>query len=334
MTRSEFRQLLQKWCIEDADGSRGIEDLKRDVEFLESELYHEYSVTAHGPHGSFGYRLARWIANVTSEDDQRILYSILRHLFFIGTKEQEAAYRTAFSKHVLQWLISVHNIDAFAVDAMHRVEEQLRQTRYTEVTDSFGIRSFCLLNGIQGENIRYRWEGNVEDWDAGSFRSNVLRQNVQGEVAKINLVLFEDFVGSGSQMAEAVKLACSLGPDVNVLLCPLYICPVGARYAHYLANKLGNLTFSPVLAFEKRFFLLPSASADEPADFGRIRELLLRVHHMIAGPQQEFGPFGYRKTGGLIVPASNCPDNTIPAIHRQKENSWEPLFLRTARIWE
>lgn len=332
MNRSEFRTILQRWCIEDADGKEGIEELKRDVEFLERELYHEYSVTAYGGHGPFEYRLARWIGCADSETDQKTLYGILRHLFFIGKSEQEAAYRTAFSKHVLQWIMKISNVDAFAPDARQQVLDQLQKTRFTEITDSFGIREFCLLNGIQGEDVRYKWEGNAANWDPNNFRYHVLRENRQGEIAKKNLVLLEDFVGSGSQMATAVKTAISLGPDINVLLCPLFICPVGARYARLLAHAFGNLTFSPVLAFERRFFIRPKPIQGEHRDFSQIRDTLIRIHPKIAGVQQEFGPFGFGDTGGIIVPASNCPDNTIPALHRQKPQVWEPLFRRNPRL--
>lgn len=332
MTRLEFQTLLRNWCIEDADESLGIEELKRDVEFLERELYHEYTVTEHGDHGSFGYRLARWISCLDNPDDQKTLYGILRHLFFIGTSEQKAAYRTAYSKHILQWIMHVHAIDPFSVDARQEVIDQLAKTRFTEVTDSFGIRSFCLLNGIQGEDTRYKWEGNTSDWDAVTFRRDVMKQNQPYETEKTNLVLLEDFVGSGSQMEEAVQLAISLGPDVEILLCPLFICPDGADLARNLAYANEHLTFSPILEFERRFFITPDEKTGEHKDFQKIRDLLIKIHPKIEGIQQEYGPFGYRRTGGLIVPASNCPDNTIPAIHREKQNSWEPLFLRTSRL--
>lgn len=332
MTKAEFRAILQDWCLEDADGTNGIEELKRDLEFLERELFHEYTVTAQGNHAAFGYRLAQWIGNADSEADRQTLYGILKHLFFIGKSEQVSSYRTAFSKHVLQWLMDVSAIDSFDVDALQKIKAELIKTRFTEVTDSFGIRDFCLVNEIQGEALRYRWEGNIAGWDAATFRTNVLGEDQNGELRRTNLVLFEDFVGSGSQMLDAVNLAVSLGESVNVLLCPLFICPEGATAARNLVENSNNLTFSPVLAFEDRFFLTPTPVIGEPREFPTIRDLLVRVHPKIQGLQQEYGPFGYRQTGGFIVPSSNCPDNTIPALHRRSANSWEPLFLRTSRL--
>lgn len=316
----------------DATGAHGIEELKRDIEYLEKELYHEYEVTSQGDHGNFGYRLARWIGCADSEQDQKALYAIFRHLFFIGAKEQKAAYRTAYSKHILQWLMKVGNADPFSGNSKNNLEEQLRQTRFTEITDSFGIREFCILNGIQGEHVRYRWDGNLVNWDSDWFLSEVLNHGQEHVGEKTNLVLLEDFVGSGSQMSDALELALSLGPHINILICPIFICPEGTRRCRELEARYDNLTFSPVLSFEPRFFISPEETEGEHPDFGALRETLLRLHPKVEGVDQEYGPFGFGSTGGFVVPFSNCPDNTLPVIHRRKENSWEPVFLRTSRL--
>tara|TARA_R110001599_G_scaffold192392_1_gene387741 strand:- start:3228 stop:4232 length:1005 start_codon:yes stop_codon:yes gene_type:complete len=332
MTRAEFRSTLQRWCLEDGGANAGVEGLKRDLEFLERELFHEYKVTSHGEHGSFGARLARWIGNLDNDADRKNLYLILAHLFFIGKSEQDAAYRTAYSKHVMQWLMDVSGIDPFQTNARTLLAQELASTRFTEVTDSFGIRDFCIINGIQSEALRYKWEGNIDGWDAADFRNNVLDEDVNGSLRRKNLVLLEDFVGSGSQMLDAVDLAVSLGPEVNVLLCPLFICPEGAREANVRSSAIAHFSFSPVLSFEERFFISPAYDTSEHPDFDRVRRLLVKIHPKLQGYPQEYGPFGYRETGGFIVPYTNCPDNSIPAVHKKIQNSWEPLFLRNSRL--
>lgn len=332
MTRAEFRKVLQRWCLEDAQGQDGIEELKRDLEFLEQELFHEYEVTEHGGHASFGTRLAYWISNLNNEADQKDLYRVLAHLFFIGRAEQKAAYRTAYSKHIMQWLMKVSNINPFQANASQLLANELAATRFTEVTDSFGIRAFCTANEIQTEALRYKWEGNTENWDPATFRREVLDQHLNGSRGRRNLVLLEDFVGSGSQMLDSVDLAVSLGPDVNVLLCPLFICPAGARTAREKSNGTAHFEFSPVLELDERFFILPINSTAETSDFARVRGLLLRVHEKLRGGLQEYGPFGYQNTGGFVVPYSNCPDNTIPVIHKGGQPTWQPLFLRNPRL--
>ena len=44
-----------------------------------------------------------------------------------------------------------------------------------------------------------------------------------------------------------------------------------------------------------------------------------------------YGPFGWRRTGGLIVLHTNTPNNTIPLIHNNSR-TWKPLFKRHKRI--
>ncbi|MCY4152031.1 MAG: hypothetical protein OXE94_07325 [Aestuariivita sp.] len=332
MTRTEFRAILQRWCLEDDQGDDGIEDLKRDLEFLEMKLFHEYLVTAHGDHPNFGTRLAHWIGNLTNDADQKALYRVLSHLFFIGREEQEAAYRTAYSKHVMQWLMRVANIDPFQNDASQVLEQELTTTRFTEVTDSFGIRDFCITNQIQTETLRYKWEGNTENWDPAVFRKSVLDEDANGNVGRKNLVLLEDFVGSGSQMLNSLDLAISLGPEINVLLCPLFICPEGAAAARKKSKCINHFDYSPVLEFDRHFFISPTPLADEDSEFPRIRRLLRKIHPLIQGGRQEYGPFGYRETGSFVVPYTNCPDNTVPAFHKCKKNSWRPLFPRNSRL--
>jgi hypothetical protein len=331
VTRAEFREVLQRWCFEDPKGADGIEELKRDLEFLEQELFHEYEVTEHGGHANFGTRLAYWIGNLNNDVDRKGLYRLLAHLFFIGRAEQKAAYRTAYSKHIMQWLMRVSNIDPFQGNANQLLENELAVTRFTEVTDSFGIRAFCTTNLIQTEALRYKWEGNIGNWEAAEFRRAVLEEDNNGNLGRRNLVLLEDFVGSGSQMLDAVDLAVSLGPEVNVLLCPLFICPEGAREARIRSNAANHFSYSPVMEFDERFFISPTAVVGEHADFPRVRRLLTKIHPLIEGGPQEYGPFGYRQTGGFIVPYTNCPDNSVPAIHKRKENTWQPLFLRNSR---
>lgn len=332
MTRAEFRAILQQWCLNDTQGTDGIEELKRDIEYLERELFHEYCVTAHGGHAPFGARLAQWIGNLQNDADRKELYRILAHLFFIGRGEHEAAYRTAFSKNVMQWLLTVGQIDLFRNDAKQMLEQELAATRFTEVTDSFGIRSFCITNQIQTESLRYKWEGNTENWDGAVFRKTVLEEREDGSLPKRNLVLLEDFVGSGSQMLDAVELAISLGPEVNVLLCPLFICPEGAMRSREKSQDTDHFHFSPVLEFDPRFFISPAPLPDENTDFRRTREILLKIHPLLLGGPQEYGPFGYSHTGSFVVPYTNCPDNSVPALHKRSRDSWQPLFLRNSRL--
>jgi hypothetical protein len=338
MTPNEFQRLLREWCENDFDGSEGWLELKHDVEFLAQELYNEYEVTQHGGHGSFSVRLARWIGSADAQNDQQSLYKMLRHLVFLGDKELVAAYRTAYSKNVLSWLMKIGRVNVFAPDARDLMNGLLNRTLLTQITDSFGLRRFLTTNSIQGQPVRYTWLEHEDDWDRANFTAAHLKLT---EPDKRDLiVLFEDFVGSGSQMEDHVERACSIGDGTRVLLCPLYICPTGAQMARDFVATYPHLTFSPVLEIPDEKFIFERPKPEEHTDFASIRRTIQAVHTKVVEQGvalQDYGPFGfgadgpYGKSGGFVVMSSNCPDNTLPAIHRKRTGHWEPLFLRNSR---
>ncbi|MCF7702522.1 hypothetical protein [Loktanella sp. M215] len=84
---------------------------------MSRELYNEYDVTKHGGHGDFIFRLARWIGSAETDDDQKSLFVLLRHLIFFGDNELDAAYRTAFSRHVVSWLMNDQKLNVFSTTA-------------------------------------------------------------------------------------------------------------------------------------------------------------------------------------------------------------------------
>jgi len=332
MTRAEFQKLLRKWCQEDDSDFLGFRELKNFIEFLESVLFHEYAPTAHGDHGEFGARLARWIGSADSDANRQTLYLMLRNLIFIGQNEISASYRTAYSKIFLSWLIEQTDICVFDEGAADQLRQAQSSALFTQITDSFGLQFFLRANHLHGQNDRYTWEQDLPNWDRENFQqTRIVRQN-RPDIQFI--VLFEDFVGSGTQMAEAVCNACSLGNGFKILLCPLIICPEGAQLAEDLERRYENLCYRPVLGVASKFFIGENPIPDENREFAEIRQCLLDIHPKVMGgaqAQQNFGPFGYRDTGAFIVKYDNCPDNSVPAIHRRNGEDWHPLFFRTSR---
>ena len=331
MTRPEFQSLLASWCQDTTLDTSALTQLKDDIEFLEGNLFGDYRPTSQGAHLAFGDRLAKWIGNCTTDADRRTLFLIFKHLFFISRDNFDSAYRTAYSKCIISWLIGCTNVNVFEADAAAQIESSLSKLVYTQITDSFRLVDFIHLNGLHGQT-RYTWEEHKEGWLCADFCDRRLRRGHANE--KKFLVLFEDFVGSGSQMLTAVKNAVSIVheiPDLQVLLCPLFICPVGHRLATRLAAQHPCLTYLPVLAFERKFFVRPKPVNREYSDFASFRELVKRVDPLVSTGVQDFGPFGYRNTGALIVKHDNTPDNSLPIIHRRRPGTWEPVFFRTSR---
>lgn len=324
---TKFINQVAGWINSDADGSCGFRNLKAKVDFLTEVLYHEYMPTQAGLHGEFRYRLSKWIDSASTEEQRKLMFLLLEYLFFVGQKEFEALYQTAYSRHIAAWILIQKKIKIDSALAEVELKKGLNNTIYTAITDSFKIGDFLRLNSVQGADFRFTWEQGLKmNWDPYKF---VLASGGK------RIVLLEDFVGSGSQMENAVIQACSLPNKAQVLLCPLIICPAGAEMAKELANKFTNLTYSPVLELSETSFITPNVSVGEPVLFKKVRKLIGELHPTVAGKSewsQNYGPFGYEKTGALIVKHDNCPDNTLPLIHHQSDSPWHPLFYRVSRL--
>jgi hypothetical protein len=137
-------------------------------------------------------------------------------------------------------------------------------------------------------------------------------------------------------MAEVLPLLKRLPTTISVLLTPLISCPDGLIRGDQIQKAFSNVTFSPLLRLPPARFVTEVPDSDEPDLFGAIREMIERLYSRVSDKALPddgvipYGPFGFARTGGLVVLFSNCPDNTIPTIHHVSK-SWEPLFPRVTR---
>jgi hypothetical protein len=323
----ELTLQIASWINSDVDDTRGFRSLKAKIDFLTEVLYNEYLPTKAGAHGEFRHRLTKWIRSASNEDQKKLMFLLLNHLFFIGQKEMEALYLTAYSRHVAEWLLMKDNIQLDGPQAEEFLKRAFASTLFTGITDSLRLGDFIRMNEIQGHPVRFCWEQGLTNWNPPNFVASMANRK--------RIVLLEDFVGSGSQMRNAVVAACSLAQRYEVLLCPLVICPDGTRLATQLMTAHANLSFSPVLQLERSCFVEQIATAGEPPLFAELRKLAVDLHLAVVGTTpwaQDHGPYGFGKTGALIVKHDNCPDNTLPMIHHASNTPWNPLFLRTSRV--
>lgn len=333
MTADEFRALLADWCQTMDTLSDDFVEIRSLTDFLEQVLYKEYEPVGVSAQGEFAARLAQWIGSAQDDADKRALYLLLGRLVFLGREQMIAGYRTAYSRNIASWLMEVEGLPFFGRDTETRLNTAVTETAFTEITDSFGLGNFLRWNNIAGQGVRFTWEQHLSTWDPDAFMRDVMRAG--SAAPRKNLVLLEDFVGSGSQMATAVERSCSL-PDVyRVLLCPIVICPKGDECARSLVRKHGKLSYSPVMELPEETFITEHAVAGEHKHHALVRKTLLSVHACVRGTSgswpQETSPFGYRETGAVFCKFDNCPDNSVPVLHHRSDLGWSPLFLRTAR---
>lgn len=268
----------------------------------------------------FLLRLEKWLANADSDEDMKSLLSVLSGLFFIGRSEFNSLYRAAFG-NICRWIIDEDNIDLAAVSYDRVLQWGQKATWICPITDSLRINGFLKVNGLSGHDHRPHWRSIAAFGDLSKTRDYLRSEGIR------RLVLLEDFVGSGSQVKEAIEFACRELPDISVLFCPLVICPKGDEQALSLASTYTNLTYDPVLVLPDKLFVSETPVAGEQALLSRARALTLKLGHKLRSPVAEH--FGYKKTGAMVVLYTNCPDNTLP-LFRDEGGAWQPLF---PRVW-
>ena len=325
--------MLAEWCQTMDALSDDFVKIRSLTDFLEQVLYKEYEPVGTSAQGEFASRLAGWIGSAQDDGDRRALYLLLGRLVFLGRDQMMAGYRTAYSRNIASWLMDVEELPFFDVDTETRLNDAVEKTAFTEITDSFGLGNFIKWNNIPVQGLRFTWEQHLSPWAPDAFMRKVMHSGLT--VPRKNLVLMEDFVGSGSQMEKAVDLACGLADVHRVLLCPIVICPAGDKCARALARKHRKLSYSPVMPLPEESFIAEDTVAGEHKHHALIRKALLSLHDVVRGTSgswpQETSAFGYRETGAVFCKFDNCPDNTVPVLHHRSDLGWSPLFFRIAR---
>ena len=147
-----------------------------------------------------------------------------------------------------------------------------------------------------------------------------------------NIVLLEDFVGSGNQINKVVEIIGSKFANINFLIVPLIICPRGASRMHdWMQAK--NIKVAPVLVLPDEIFV-----DNKNTNFDSIYHFAKKYYYLLSNESElekhsrkpPFHYLGFKKTGGLIVIYSNTPNNSIPLIHYASDD-WKPVFPRHDR---
>lgn len=308
----------------------GFENISSFIDFLATYLFYYYEPANNPNHPEFYDRLNAWLNNTDNEEYQKTLFRLVPHLFYIGRDEFDSLYRTAFNFNFAKWLIDVENIQLDDDEAHNKLQDAIKVTWFCPITDSMRINAFYHINQIHN-GFDYR-----PDWcSLYKFGSDKKIIEYINEIGIKYLVLVEDFVGSGSQIEEAVRFAASLENNIPILLMPLITCPKGKNTLDILA-QLPNVSSSPVICIPDDTFITDVPVNEERDLFSYVRDMIIDLHFQVCGytawpHPKPYSPFGYCDTGGLVVMYSNCPDNSLPIIHHNHD-TWKPLFPRLTRV--
>jgi len=317
---------LIRW---DRDNTEGINynDLHAFILFRERHSYSEYMPTKKIGYG-FSKRLTDWINNFSDDIWQKELFNFIPNIIFIGEKEFQSLYRSAYRELIYNWIILKENINVLSDDIQSQLSHHLDKTWFCPATDSLKIADFCHINNIEGNEYR-------PDWRSLAKLANENQQEIYNHIKnrKIkNIVILEDFVGSGrqflgnSERPGILSFIQKLKIDCDILLVPLLLCPKGQTSIQFTINELKmneKIKLSPVMALPNELFVTSEDRQYSPRIFDLIQQAykvgLFSMHR-----------HGFNDTGALIVMNSNCPNNSIPLIH-EPTPTWKPLFQRSSR---
>lgn len=328
---NSLQERVAKWFMSMPVGPI-IQEANLQVRQLAKELYAEYE-PMRGAHPDFNQRAEAWLSNFEGDEErQQLLFRLLPKIFFIGPREFESLYQTAFNHQFAIWLIDQLGVTFDDVDCETRIHDAVKHTWFCPITDSMRINSFYHLNGIEGQNYRPDWLslarfGSVEKVEKYIKRKKITR-----------IVLLEDFVGNGGQINPGVLFAARLPSAIPILVVPLVICPAAREFRREIQEGFGHVQIAPVLELPEQEFVSKNAVANEDELISQLRALSIDVAGRLRiglSPDQlrqaeKYIPLGWRDTGALVVLYTNCPNNSLPIIFHKSE-SWKPVFPRSAR---
>jgi hypothetical protein len=313
-----------------SDGSK-FNEINQQILHLEKRLFCDYEPNL-GPKSNFISRLNLWLDNLKDETEQKILFELVPNLFYVGREEFNVLYREAYHTIYARWVIESAKIDIYDSNVKVALNTAVKETWFCPLTDSLRINQFYHINDIPGKyDYRPDWRSLTKFGDDNKIKAYVEENKIK------RIVLLEDFIGNGSQVSKAVKLAIRLFPEMPLLVVPLIICPKGVLSAKELTDANPNVTINPVISMSEFNFINEEIKGNNTQICLDTYALAHKSYPQVSDSDvidddvDPYGPFGWRNTGALIVMYSNTPNNTLPLVHN-KSSKWFPLFLRHKRV--
>lgn len=220
-------QLIRAWAESD------LNLVNRRLEMLDRCLYSTYE-PSQPPKDCFDTRFTKWLRNLENDEEaQKTLFRMAADLFYVGPDEFHELYRLAYNGPIARWLIDEESIDITAGDAQARLQDAVRSTWFCPITDSMRISSFYHVNNIPTRsNLRPDWRSVAALGDP----HKVSQYMADGRFTR--LVLLEDFIGGGSQVAPTIRRTAVEYPAVKTLVVPCSFVPVDLKTYGLLSSRL------------------------------------------------------------------------------------------------
>ena len=318
MTTYPAFELINEWSLQ-AEPIDDFQKIADYVRFFAPRIDLEYEPTR-GPHRLFLDRLTEWIGNVSSVEDKQTLIRMIPKILYVGVSEFESLYRSALNEQIVRWLVDLLGLSLDDPALQNGIQRAIKRSWICPVSDSLRINSFYKANRLSGREERPDWKSLRAFADPDQVRTFMASTGIE------RVVLVEDFVGTGQQVKHTLEYAITTCRDKPLLFIPLLICEGGLKVCRKLEKRHSNFRVSPVVIVPDRFFIKQASNGEELHD----AILALAKKHNNRIRRRNSGPLGFGSVGAMVILNSNCPNNSLPLLHRTKAE-WHPLFPRIAR---
>lgn len=318
---------INNWSRSTSDKTNYLE-VYAQIQYLADSLFHEFEPTKGAGFPPFMDRLERTLKSGLTKKQQKTIFKLIPKLCFVGKNEFNTLYSAAYNGPIARWLIERYALSILDPNIQIKLKKAIEKTWFCPITDSLKISEFYHVNSISGPDLRSDWRTLHELGDKTKLGDYLKSNHIE------NLVLLEDFVGSGSQVYKSVEFAATISSSLNVLFCPLICCKTGIKTFSEYERTQHNFSFRTILEVPTTITVTSVKQMNEPHYFDELRKLFVELYHKVAGnvpTQKLYGPFGYRDTGSLLIMHTNCPDNCPPIIHHYSDQ-WSPVFPRSSRL--
>jgi hypothetical protein len=258
-----------------------------------------------------------WLSQVESNLEQRLLYKLLQNLRFVRDPEVREQFSFAHS-----WIRSRLPVIVKTSRSQRRDDVMVAYVDADGKSGAYYAGIYANANDIVSDNVTSASEINraVERKGADSLRG---------------VVVVDDVIGTGnnlierlSELSECLK---TLGIGTKIPLSVVVLCATGAgerRVRRHIGDSLPNSDLEVCESLERKHYAFGDtvgfwASAEGMA---AAKALLTNLGARV----QKRKPLGFGDQGLLLTFARNCPNNSLPILHRAGKGSspWVPLFPR------
>lgn len=259
-----------------------------------------------------------WLGQVDSNVQQRLLFKLLQHVRFV--RDPETRERFAHAHNRIRSRLPVY---------VRRSRAQRRGDIFVTYADGAGKSGahyaslYALENDILAKNV-------IEPLQINNV---VVPASKDGEVG---LVVVDDMIGTGNSLISCLTnllpIFSSVGVGTIVPLSVVVLCGtelVEGKVREFLEDRMPNADLEICEILDRRHYAFSESLGfwDSEEEKEVAKSLLLDLGSRV----QKRNPLGYGSQGLLLTFPRNCPNNSLPILHRsgRGSNKWSPVFPRS-----